>query len=160
MPTYRRETVVRAPFEDVWEFHSKVSGLEALTPDWMHLRVESVTGPDGDPDPGILEPGAEIDMSMRPLNVGPRQRWTSVITEREEDDGAAFFRDEMRGGPFRKWVHTHSFYATDGGTKVEDRVEYRLPLGGLGDIAGPLAWVGFEPMFRARHRATKKLLES
>ncbi|MFD1526162.1 cyclase, partial [Halolamina salina] len=39
------------------------------------------------------------------------------------------------------------------------RVVYRLPLGGLGRALGPLGVVGFEPMFRYRHRQTKKLLE-
>ncbi|WP_435335742.1 SRPBCC family protein [Haloarchaeobius sp. TZWWS8] len=160
MPVYQRETFVRAPFETVWDFHSHVSGLTALTPDWMNLRIEKVVGPDGEEEPDELEAGAEIHMTMRPFDVGPRQEWTSVITDRREDEHAGYFRDEMRGGPFREWVHTHSFYEDDGGTRIEDRVEYRLPGDGVGDLVGPLAWVGFEPMFRGRHRATKRLLEN
>ncbi|WP_273837726.1 SRPBCC family protein [Halococcus sp. PRR34] len=159
MSTYERETYVRAPFEDVWRFHSTLDGLEALTPEFMNLRVESSRGPDGEPDPDVLEAGAEADLSMRPCGVGPRQGWTTRIIERDREDGAGLFRDEMIGGPFRRWVHTHSFYADGGGTYVRDRVEYQLPLGDLGRLAGPFAVVGFEPMFRYRHRETKKLLE-
>ncbi|MFB6090394.1 MAG: SRPBCC family protein [Halobellus sp.] len=159
MATYSRLTRISAPLSDVWDFHSRVSGLEALTPDWMNLRVESVTGPDGEPDPGILETGSEIELSMRPLGVGPRQRWTSVITARESGDDRAVFRDEMRGGPFETWIHTHRFVADGEETIVEDEVEYELPGGPLGRTASPLAVVGFEPMFRARHRKTKELLE-
>jgi ligand-binding SRPBCC domain-containing protein len=159
MPVYQRETRVRAPFEDVWSFHSKVSGLEALTPDFMHLDVEEVVGPDGEADPEILDAGSAITMSMQPFGVGPRQRWTSRITDREESPGAAMFRDVMEGGPFRRWVHTHRFFADGDETVVSDRVSYRLPLGPLGDAVGPLAVVGFEPMFRGRHRETKRLLE-
>ena len=159
MPVYSRETFVRAPLSTVWEFHSRIAGLEALTPDFTNLRVEAVRGPDGEPNPEVLEAGTEISMSMRPFGVGSRQRWTSVITERREDEGAAMFRDVMRGGPFRHWEHTHHFFARDGGTRVVDRVEYRLPMGELGDFLGPFAWVGFEPMFRYRHRRTKELLE-
>jgi len=48
MPTYERETTVDSPFDDVWAFHSQVSGLEAVTPDWLDLRVERVIGPDGE----------------------------------------------------------------------------------------------------------------
>ena len=158
MATYSRLTRVAAPLSEVWDFHSRISGLEALTPDWMNLRVESVTGPDGDPDPEILESGSEIRMSMRPLGVGPRQTWTSVILDRERGDGTATFRDEMRGGPFAKWVHTHRFVADGEETIVDDEVAYELPGGGLGRAASPLAVVGFEPMFRARHRTTKELL--
>lgn len=159
MPTYQRQSWVDAPLADVWDFHSKISGLEALTPEWMNLRIEAVRGPEGEPDPPILETGTEIEMSIRPFGLGPRQSWLSVITRREEYDGAAVFEDEMRSGPFREWHHTHAFYADDDRTLLRDRVAYRLPLGGLGDLVGPLARVGFEPMFRGRHRQTKALLE-
>jgi ligand-binding SRPBCC domain-containing protein len=158
MAVFQRGTRVRAPFDDVWEFHSRVSGLEGLTPGWMNLRVESVVGPDGDPDPDVLEAGARIESSVRPFGVGPRQSWMSVIEARESYDGAAYFRDGMDDGPFAHWEHTHSFFAVDDGTTVvRDRVEYRLP-DGLGPVS-PLARVGMEPMFRYRHRRTRELLE-
>ena len=159
MPVYEREVVVDAPFEEVWDFHSDESGLVALTPDWMNLRVESVEGPGGEPDPDVLEAGSKVRSSVRPFGVGPRQEWGSYIATRTEGDGEAMFRDEMLRGPFPHWEHTHRFQAVDGKTRVHDRVEYRLPGGPLGRAAGPFAWVGFEPMFRHRHRKTKELLE-
>ncbi|WP_227355014.1 SRPBCC family protein [Haladaptatus salinisoli] len=157
MTTYQREVWVDAPFEDVWRFYSTIDGLEALTPEWMHLRVEGIRGPDGDPEPDVLETGTEVRLSLRPFGVGLRQRWTSEITRRKERDGSALFRDEMRDGPFPEWRHTHQFYDGDGRTLVRDRVKYRLPA--LGTAGSPLAKVGFEPMFRYRHRKTKELLE-
>ena len=159
MAVYERSVHVAAPFEDVWDFHSRISGLEALTPNWMNLRLESVVGPDGEADPGVLEAGSRAESSVRPFNVGPRQRWTSVITEREEGDGTAMFRDEMEGGPFSAWEHTHRFHQESEGTLVQDHVEYELPPGGLGRALSPLAVVGLEPMFRFRHRKTRELLE-
>ncbi|WP_336003237.1 SRPBCC family protein [Halorientalis halophila] len=159
MSQYKRSVRVDAPLDEVWEFHSRISGLEALTPNWMHLEVESVTGPDGDPDPDILEAGARIESSVRPFEVGPRQRWTSVIVDREEGDGTAMFRDTMEDGPFAEWEHTHSFFADGDGTVVRDNVEYALPPGGIGRAVSPLAVVGLEPMFRFRHRKTRELLE-
>ncbi|AXR78385.1 SRPBCC family protein [Natrarchaeobaculum sulfurireducens] len=159
MPTYERQTRVRAPFEDVWEFHSRASGLEALTADWMGLRVESVIGPDGESDPDVLEVGSELDVSIRPFDVGPRQHWTSVIVEREREDGTAVFRDEMVHGPFDRWVHTHSFFADGDETIVRDRVDYTLPFGPIGRLGTPFSGVGFEAMFRDRHRRTRTELE-
>ena len=159
MPVYERSTVVDAPLETVWQFHSDTAGLEALTPSWLDLRIESVTGPDDDPDPDVLEAGSTITSSIRPLGIGPRQRWVSAIRERRRRDHAALFRDEMVDGPFPHWVHTHRFESVDGGTRVHDRVEYRLPGGPLGRLLGPLGWIGFEPMFRHRHVRTKELLE-
>jgi ligand-binding SRPBCC domain-containing protein len=160
MATYTRETRVQAPLEAVWEFHSTIDGLEALTPGFMHLEVESVTGPEGGADPAVLETGSRIELSMQPFGVLPRQEWTSVITERSADDDAAMFRDVMEGGPFPAWEHTHEFYADDGATRVIDTVEYRLPGGRLGGAVSPLGWVGFEPMFLGRHRKTKQVLEA
>jgi ligand-binding SRPBCC domain-containing protein len=159
MATYQRETWVDAPLEDVWEFHSTIEGLEKLTPEYMHLDVHEVVGPDGRSDPEVLEAGTRIRMSIQPFGVGPRQDWTSLITERAEWEGAAMFHDVMEEGPFPTWEHTHRFFADDGGTVVSDRVEYELPGGPLGKAASPLGWVGFEPMFRGRHRTTKQLLE-
>lgn len=159
MPTYRRTTRIDAPLEEVWEFHSRIEGLEALTPELMNLRVASVAGPDGEPDPEVLTEGSEIRMSVEPFGVVPRQRWTSRIVERDPDgdaplEGSAYFVDEMVDGPFRTWEHTHTFHADGDETLLVDSVEYRLPFGALGDAAGPFAKVGFEGMFRDRHRRT------
>lgn len=159
MPVYERSVRVDAPLEEVWAFHSAESGLEALTPDWFDLRVESVTGPDGDPDPDVLEAGSTVVSSVRPCGVGPRQRWTSEIVERRETGDHALFRDVMRDGPFAEWEHTHRFSADGDGTLVHDRVEYRLLDGPPGTVVDPFALVGLAPMFRHRHRRTRELLE-
>jgi len=158
METYERSVRVAASLDRVWDFHSRVEGLEALTPRFMGLRVERVTGPDGDPDPDVLETGSEIHLSTG-LPVGPRQSWTSVIVDRELFEGAAYFRDKMVAGPFPEWLHTHLFYCDGDATVVRDLVRYELPGGDLGRRLGPLAVVGFEPMFRYRHRRTRELLE-
>lgn len=159
MATYKRSVRVDAPFEEVWQFHSDESGLVALTPGWMNLEIDAVEGPDGQPDPEILDAGAEIRSSVRPLNVGPRQNWVSKITAREESDGSAYFKDVMAEGPFPEWEHTHMFYADDGQTIIRDRVIYEFPFGAVGRAVGPFGVVGFEPFFRYRHRRTKELLE-
>jgi ligand-binding SRPBCC domain-containing protein len=159
MAVYERETVVEAPFEEVWEFHSSADGLVALTPGWMNLRVEEAVGPDGERDPEVLDTGSKIKSSVRPFGVGPRQQWISYVTTRREGEDHAMFQDEMLRGPFPEWLHTHRFEAVDGGTRVHDRVEYRLPGGPIGRALGPFGVVGFEPMFRFRHSKTKELLE-
>lgn len=156
MANYHRQVRVAAPLSEVWDFHSRIEGLTELTPEWMHMEVEGVRGPDGEAAPEILEAGSQARLSVRPFGVGPRQRWTSKIVYRDEDEEHAVFRDTMEDGPFREWVHTHRFVAVgDDETIIHDDVEYRLPLGGLGDVAAAFAVVGFEPMFRYRHEKTK-----
>jgi ligand-binding SRPBCC domain-containing protein len=159
MDTYERSVWVDAPLDAVWEFHSTEDGLVALTPDWMNLQVESVRGPDGEADPQVLDAGSEIQASVQPFGLGPRQTWTSEITEREHEEGTAHFTDVMHDGPFAFWEHTHQFYADSDGTLIRDSIQYELPLGAVGRALGPVAVVGFEPMFRFRHKTTKKLLE-
>lgn len=159
MATYERTTRVSVPLEDVWAFQSTVDGLRAVTPGFMNLEVHEVVGPDGEADPGELLEGTQLRLSIRPFGVGPRQRWTSVVLERTADDGTAMFRDRMVEGPFPEWEHTHQFFADDGGTRLVDRVEYRLPGGPLGRLVSPFGVVGMEPMFRARHRRTRAHFE-
>ncbi len=159
MPVYERSVRVRAPFEEVWEFHSTERGLVALTPNWMNIRIDAARGPDGEPDPDVLEAGSVVESSVRPFGVGPRQAWISDIVARERTDGSAYFRDTMQDGPFAEWEHTHLFYADGTDTIVRDHVEYQLPLGEVGRVLGPLAVVGLDPMFRYRHRRTRELLE-
>ena len=159
MASYERSERIEAPLGSVWEFHSTEAGLEALTPGWMGLRIESVRGPGGEPDPEVLEAGTVLRASVRPFGVGPRPEWTSEITARERAGDTAYFRDVMVDGPFDRWEHTHLFFADGETTLVTDAISYELPMGELGRAVSPLAVVGFEPMFRYRHRQTKALLE-
>jgi ligand-binding SRPBCC domain-containing protein len=162
MATYRRRTTIAAPLDTVWDFHSHIEGLTAVTPGWLDLRVEAIRGPDGEPrdrDATLVE-GTAIDLSMQPVGVGPRTGWTSRIERRESDADTAMFVDSMTGGPFAAWEHTHRFERVTEGTRLIDEVAYRLPPGGLGAVASPLAVVGLDPMFRYRHRQTKRLLEA
>lgn len=159
MATYERSVRVAAPLATVWEFHSTEDGLKKLTPDWMRMRVERVLGPDGESDPDVLEAGSTLEASVQPFGVGPRQGWTSEIVERGHDGSSAYFRDTMHDGPFEFWEHTHLFFGDGEETIVTDAVSYELPLGRVGAAVGPMAVVGFVPMFRFRHRRTKQLLE-
>jgi ligand-binding SRPBCC domain-containing protein len=160
MPVFEYESRIRAPLETVWKFHSTADGLVKLTPDWVQLSVDEVRGPDGEPDPEILEAGSEITLSVRPFGVGLRRSETSRITERVVDDGSAYFVDEMVDGPFETWRHRHSFHADGEETVCADHVEYTPPLGRLGALARPGLAFGLNRLFRYRHRRMRTLLES
>lgn len=174
MATYTRTTRVDAPLEVVWRFHSTAAGLVEVTPDWLGLEVEAVdVGPQatdaGGPDvpsataerpdlTAVLETGSTVDVALRPLGVGPRVRWQSVIERRHRDEHTASFRDRMVDGPFDTWIHTHQFAADGDETVVRDVVEFelddRLP-GAANHLA---AAVGLPPAFWYRHRRTRRVL--
>jgi ligand-binding SRPBCC domain-containing protein len=169
---YRRSTWIDAPIETVWSAHSNVGGLLAVTPSWLDLRVEELRDDSGTSigrDAELLT-GYEIDLSLKPLGVGPRRSWTSRIVARErvsregsaesEEIDTAMFRDRMTRGPMAHWEHTHRFEAVDGGTRMIDAVEYRLPPGRLGAAVSDVAKFGLAPAFWYRHRTTRRQHES
>ena len=159
MAQYRRETIIEAPLADLWEFHSSIDGITAISPGWLGLNVISSRGPGGEPDPDVLEPGSEVTLSIRPLGIVPGGSMTSRITERVKTENRAWFCDEMVDGPFSQWSHRHEFQRIEGGTRMIDLVTYALPPGRVGRTISPIARIALTPMFRDRHRRTKALLE-
>lgn len=108
------------PRPEVFAFFADAGNLEALTPPWLRFRIVT-------PQPVELCAGALIDYRLRVH--GLPVRWTSEITAWEPP---VRFVDEQRRGPYRLWLHEHTFEdAPGGGTFVHDRVRYRVPFGRL-----------------------------
>ena len=106
----------RAP-EDIFPFYSDAFRLEELTPPLLHFHVVT-------PPPIEMRAGVEIDYRLRLR--GLPMRWRSRITAWEPPHR---FVDEQIRGPYRRWVHEHTFIPQNGGTLVKDVVEYDM-LGG------------------------------
>jgi ligand-binding SRPBCC domain-containing protein len=106
------------PREEVFQFFSDAANLEALTPPWLHFEVLTPTV--------VLRPGVRIDYRLRLYGV-PLQ-WQSEISRWEPPD---CFVDEQRRGPYRHWIHTHTFAEERGGTRVGDAVDFEVPFGRL-----------------------------
>jgi uncharacterized protein (TIGR01777 family) len=89
------------------------------------------------------------------VKTGPvPRRW--VAEHRDVEPGRGF-RDVQLEGPFRRWEHAHSM-TPDGpdACRLEDRVDYELPLGSLGRVLGGGFVRGkLEAMFGYRHRVTR-----
>jgi len=110
---------------EVFAFFTESSNLVLLTPASFGLRV--VGGPHA------LANGAVVDLRMSWLGVP--MRWRAFI--REWDPPYRFVDVQVRG-PYARWEHRHRFLEERGGTWVEDRVTYQLPLGPLGRAAHAL----------------------
>ena len=111
------------PRPEVFEFFADPRNLERLHPAWARPRWLT-------PPPARLAPGTVLDFQVAWLPG----RWRVIIREL---DAPYRFVDVQVRGPFARWEHRHRF-AEDadrkGGTWVEDRVTYRLPLGPLGRL--------------------------
>lgn len=123
-----------------FDWHERPGAFERLAPPWQSVRVVDRTGTIHDGDRLTIE-----------LRLGPlRKHWVAV---HEQCVPGRRFVDRQERGPFAEWVHTHSFFERDGGSRLEDTVEYRLPFGRAGElVGGRLARRRLDQLFAFRHR--------
>ena len=113
---------IAAPREAVFRFFSHPDNLIRITPGELRFHVRQ--GPDRTLQEGdLLEYGFRI--------FGLPIRWTSRIASWRENES---FSDLQERGPYAYWLHTHTFRDADGGTEMNDRVEYAMRLGFLGRL--------------------------
>ena len=119
MKTFTLDSSIWLPraIDEVFAFFADAHNLEKLTPPWMHFRTVT-------PDPIVLAVGTRFEHRLRVKGVPVR--WESEITAWNPPRR---FVDEQRRGPYRFWIHEHSFAERDGGTDVSDHVEYGVPGG-------------------------------
>jgi ligand-binding SRPBCC domain-containing protein len=106
------------PLSEVFGFFGDAANLEALTPPWLGFEIRTQR-------PIAMRQGALIDyrISLRGIPVS----WRTEITLWEPPNR---FVDEQLRGPYRLWVHEHTFEEQpDGTTLAGDRVRYAV-LGG------------------------------
>ena len=106
----------RRPAE-VFDFYADAFNLERLTPAWLRFRVLT---------PPPIEMGAGVEIEYRLRLHGIPMGWRSRIVAWEPPHR---FVDEQISGPYRRWVHEHTFTEQDGGALARDCVEYGM-LGG------------------------------
>ena len=99
------------------------------------------------PSPIRMRAGTVLDYRIRWLGLPLGLR----MFVREWDPPFRFLDVQLRG-PYARWEHRHLFLEEGGGTRVEDRLVYRLPLGPLGRLAH-LVLVGWQLERTWRERA-------
>lgn len=89
---------------------------------------------------GII--GLDDTVTWRARHFGITWTMTTLISELERPNR---FVDRQRRGPFKEFVHEHTFVAVDGGTRVTDHVRFAAPLGPLGWLAEQLVLKQYLP---------------
>lgn len=133
------EQRVEQPIDEAFRFFSDPRNLEKITPPFLNFRITSL--PEGD-----VQEGSHIEYRLRVHGVPVAWR-----TRIEEWHPPYRFVDVQEKGPYALWHHTHELESSGAGTVVRDRIRYRLPLGGIGDIVAG-AWVAkdLREIFRYR----------
>jgi ligand-binding SRPBCC domain-containing protein len=134
------------PRPEVFAFFADPRNLARVTPPHVRLRLLSAATP--------MAAGAVYDFRLTWFGVP--LRWRLFI--REFDPPVRFIDVQVRG-PWDRWEHRHLFLEERGGTWMEDRLVYRLPLGAVGQAAHALI-VGRQvaAAWRYRRRRVGELL--
>lgn len=115
----RTEILVPGRTEDVFSFFADAGNLELLTPPWLKFQILT-------PRPIEMRVGALIDYRIW-MRVLP-MKWRSRITAWEPPHR---FVDEQLRGPYRRWIHEHTFEQVGDQVAVRDHVQYAVPGGPL-----------------------------
>lgn len=145
---FEKTTTIVAPLAEVFRFFAEPGNLARITPPQMRFRVTN--GP-GRP----LRAGDRIEYEMRILGIPVR--WRTLINSWRENES---FSDLQERGPYRSWLHTHTFRAVAGGVEMRDHVDYELSLGWIGRLAAGW-WVRRElaRIFAYRESVIRKAFE-
>lgn len=122
--TLEQEQRLPISVEAAWDFFSSPKNLDEITPAEMGFKI-------------VNQPGEKIyegQIITYSVKIAPAiwMPWVSEIKALKE--GSSFI-DEQRYGPYKFWLHRHSFEAIPGGTLMRDLVHYGLPFGPFGAIA-------------------------
>ena len=100
---------------ELFSFFADAANLDAITPPWLHFNILT-------PPPVVMRQGALIDYRLRVRGIP--LRWRTRINVWQPPHR---FVDEQIRGPYRQWIHEHTFEARDGGTLARDVVRYAVP---------------------------------
>lgn len=145
MKTYQLETQLwlPRPREEIFSFFSDPGNLDRLTPPWLHFEILT-------PKSIAMRAGTLLDYRLRLHGIPIR--WQSEIAAWNPPSR---FVDRQTVGPYRSWVHVHTFCQHEGGTLLGDSVTYAVPGGKI--IQKLLVGPDLDRVFRYRHEILKQL---
>lgn len=125
---FKKNQLIQAPLEAVWEFISSPANLSKITP--PHMGFIITTGDLSDK----MYPGMIISYKVKPV-LGIKMTWVTEITHLIEQK---YFVDEQRIGPYTMWHHEHILEEADHGVMMIDIISYKPPFGFLGSLSNVL----------------------
>ncbi len=132
--------------DEAWGFLSNPKNLKVITPEYMGFKT--LSGDDRE-----MFAGQIIQYIVTPV-FGIPMKWVTEITHVQDKK---YFVDEQRFGPYDLWHHKHFLKEIPGGVEMEDIVDYKVPIGIIGQLVHPfLVKPKLNEIFEFRR---KKLIE-
>lgn len=128
MYQYKTEQILPISLKDAWDFFSSPKNLSTITPPELDFNVLTKF------QEGGIREGMIIDYTVKPLLGIPVHWQTEIGTVIPEKH----FSDKQLKGPYKVWVHKHTFIKVNDGVLIQDEVNYQLPLGVLGRVVHAL----------------------
>jgi ligand-binding SRPBCC domain-containing protein len=125
--TLHKKQKLPITLDEAWAFLCNPANLSKLTPSKMNMKI--ITGADRP-----MYAGQVLQYSVTPL-PGFKTKWVSEITQFEDRN---YFVDVQLYGPYAFWHHKHFIHEIDGGVEMEDIIDYKVPLGILGQLVHPI----------------------
>ena len=116
---FKIELWLPLPPEEVFPFFGNAANLDAITPPWLHFRILT-------PLPIVMREGTVIDYRLQVNGIS--LRWRTRISAWQPPHR---FVDEQLRGPYRQWIHEHTFEPCNDGTLARDLLRYAVPFGAL-----------------------------
>ena len=136
------------PRSEVFKFFSEAQNLEKITPEFLNFKIQNISTPQ-------VQNGTLIDYTLKVHQVPVS--WRTEISDWTPDEK---FTDSQLKGPYREWIHTHTFEDLGRGTLMSDRVLYKLPLGLLGQmVAGAFVRGDVTQIFAYRRKSVLEFLQ-
>lgn len=130
--------------ENVFEYHTREGAIGRLVPPWSSLQVIKSNK---DLKNGTI---AILRLNFGPIGIRWVAQHLGYIQNRQ-------FQDRMIKGPFRCWLHTHSFIPNElNNCIMEDRIDYSPPFGMAGiNFLNNVIRDNLYQLFYYRHRILK-----
>ena len=123
--TLYAKQIVDKEIDFLWDFFSKPSNLNKLTPEDVEFNI--ISGKSDD-----FYEGKIISYKIKPFKL-VTLNWITEISKVKE---GSYFIDNQIFGPYKMWHHEHHFKSNnDGTTEIIDKVKYKIPFYILGRIS-------------------------
>ncbi|CAA6805197.1 MAG: Unknown protein [uncultured Sulfurovum sp.] len=145
--TFNFSSLIKTTAEELFDFHSDTTNLPQITPPWIGVTIVDLVLP--------LKEKSEVCLDIK--QFGFTTRWLMQIDELKVPNRVC---DKALKSPFKSFYHEHIFTPiNEDETKLEDIINFELPLYPFSLMAVPFVKRDMRKMFAYRHAKTKEILE-